>query len=1149
MKWTDKQKEAIETRNKNILVSAAAGSGKTAVLVERIIRLVIEEKVNIDELLVVTFTKSAASEMKAKIIKAIKKKMAEDPENRGFLKKQLENMYKCSISTFHAFAMDIIKKYFYVIDVNPNLAVADETQTAIMKRDAIEEVFTREFESKNADFLEFLNRYSSYKSEEKVKTSILSLYERIMALPDPFKWLSDNIEPLKDVETFFESSNYKKIQEVLIGEAEKRLEKALSYKDIIISQCEEACISKIQAKNQEDRDFVDKGYQCLLENPKKDPLSAYEILGQFKANVLRSTKDEKESYELIKDYVTDLNKLFKDEVKEAVICLSFVNSHQSYEQLCSTYNSLKTLEDLLKKFHMEYSMRKIDKKIMDFNDIEHFTIEILKNDQVADECRNKYKHIFIDEYQDSNYLQEAIIGSIKRDNNLFMVGDIKQSIYKFRLAEPDIFKEKYSRFSSPDEEKSVKIDLNQNFRSKIRIIDAINKAFANTMDGYDDDASLKLGTASKEGFDFSTEFIVVEKEFLEDGSQVDEMIAELSTAEAEAYAVVDSIKKILGTEFYDSKADMVRPLEYKDIVIIMRSIKSWGEPFREILENNGIPVYLDSTSGYFETLEVALVIDLLKAIDNINEDISLIGVLKSCVFDFNTKELIKIRLINRKIPFNKALKEYAKNGTDENLKEKSNNALNSLDKWRRESRYMPLEQFVWKLIKESGLYLYAASLPHGKQRQLNLRTLVDKTESYSKYGHNSLYGLLNYFENMKKSVETGQSRFVSEDDNAVEITTIHKSKGLEYPVVYIPGMAKSLRSERKDDLNSSHKDLGVGISMVDVDTGEKKETVLQKAMNIVKTREYIEEEIRILYVAMTRAKDRLIMTGSVNDYLEYKEKVDFVKLNGKCYMDYVYPYVSLPECRVIGISKDVAGKYMEAGNSDTTAGRTLRLEKLIKRADQVEYGRIKEIIEYEYPYERETGIKSKYSVSEINSSKKKYKTVLKPASFQEKGVKDKEITGALLGNVYHCIMEHISFEEAASQGREYIEQFVDELVKREFITEEEALAIDISKIEGFFTADIGKRAALNRAKKEKTFTMSYVKDGCETLIQGIIDCYFEEDNGIVLIDYKSNKYTDDIETLYKDQIELYAKALEEGLGKPVKERWLYLFEKGEGVQL
>lgn len=403
MKWTDRQREAIETRNQNILVSAAAGSGKTAVLVERIIRLVIEEKVDIDQLLVVTFTKAAASEMKAKIVKAIKKRIKEDPENSVFLRKQLQNMYKCSISTFHSFAIDVIRKYFYIIDINPNLSVADETQTAIMKQEVMDQIFFDEFERNSKEFLSFLRGYSSYKGESNIKESILKLYERIMALPEPFQWLGEKVEILKDKEAFFGSRNYEVFSKLMEEEAKRKLADAIAYKKKIVSLCEEQFILKMKAKNQGDLDFALKAME-LLEESKEE---AAEFIMGFSPVRLAVTKDEKENYEVIKEEVKELNDEFKSLVREAgEILLSFAD--ENINMLLETYPHLKTLQHLLEELHRVYSEYKLDKKIMDFNDIEHFTIEILKDEKVSAEIREKYKHIFIDEYQDSNYLQETI---------------------------------------------------------------------------------------------------------------------------------------------------------------------------------------------------------------------------------------------------------------------------------------------------------------------------------------------------------------------------------------------------------------------------------------------------------------------------------------------------------------------------------------------------------------------------------------------------------------------------------------------------------------------------------------------------------------------------------------------------------------------
>ena len=1140
MKWTDKQLKAIETRNQNILVSAAAGSGKTAVLVERILRLVLEENINVNELLVVTFTKAAASEMKQKLIKAIKNRLTEGKGNVEFLRKQLELMPKALISTFHSFALDVIRNYYYVIDINPSLKIADEIEAELLKNKALDEVFENEFNREdNDDFIEFLNAYSSHKNENKVKETILSLYNRIMAMPKPYKWIKDAVDGMDVYKGDYKMTE---LYSLIISDIKGSLNRAFEYKVAAIDTLKEYGLERLALNQKTDLDYIDNIIK-LMDTDKVDV--AFDMINEYKSKVLRANKDEKDTYEMIKDTVAAFRKKSNEELKYIKNYYMATDLDRLFLDIYETKPRLEVLKNLILKFDDLYKQFKEDKKLMDFNDIEHFAIDILENDDVASEYREKIKYIFIDEYQDSNFLQEVIIDKIKRDNNLFLVGDIKQSIYRFRLAEPSIFQNRYAQYKDVTNVNSTKIDLNQNFRSKKPVLDFVNGLFKFIMDGYDDDAALYLGAKSKEEFNFKTELYLVNREkslIAED--EVDEELLDLKAAQVEAIMTVKRIKELIGTSYYDHKEDKVKTVSYKDIVILMRGIKKWGDIFQDVLTQNDVPVYLNNNSGYFESLEINLLVDLLKVIDNSSQDIPLIGVLKSSVFNFTIDELIEIRLLNKYTEFNKVFKLYISKGESQELREKCKNALYKIKQWKELARFEPIESFVWKLIKDSGLYFYAASLTNGKQRQLNLRTFLDKTSDYSKTGDNSIYGLLEYIGRVKENAQVGQDSLLSEEDDTVQITTIHKSKGLEYPIVIIPGTTKKFNFTKISDMGTSHKDLGIGLSYVDKDHRIKRNTLLQRTIININKREELEEELRILYVAMTRAKDRLIIIGSAKDSSIYENRLKIDKYQSICYMDLIYPYIDKNTVYTHILDVTSLGEYVSENSYSFSKNRNLK--KFIRNTKKIELDEIENIakrIDYKYPYPEALETKSKYGVTELIKKNKPFE----PKKSKKKKHNKNNVDGALLGTAYHSIMEFLDFKEATSKGMSYIKEIMDNLVENNVIDQALVSSIDLTKIDKFFRNDIGIRATKNNCVKEKMFTMLHNVDGVETMVQGIIDCYFEEDNQLVIIDYKSNYDTENIEGKYSEQLAMYKKVLEEATGKKVKEAYLYLFENNQAL--
>ena len=1149
MRWNDSQRQAIEERGVNIIVSAAAGSGKTAVLVERILRLIIEDNTSVDQLLVVTFTKAAAAEMKERIGQAIKKaiKENEDKEKREFLKDQLEILGQAAISTFHAFAMDLIKNYYYMADISPDLKPADDTQGTLMKLEAMDQVFAEGFEMEgNYEFIKLMNHYSSHKNETGIKNSLLGAYDKIMAMEDPFGWLNEKIEVLNGYD-YMEILQHQEIYPMVVDYYRQQLEKIYQLKSMIVDKLDENGLEILKSKQEPDLEPLALWINQLKNDHSPESFDKVRLgVSVYKFTTLRATKDEKEEYNLIKDEIAGIRSVASDILKGLKVDFPDEDIRDTFKMAKENYSYLKEIQRILESFHERYSNMKLDKNLMDFNDMEHYALKILANEQVQQECRDRFKYIFVDEYQDSNYIQEAIIGKIKRENNLFVVGDLKQSIYSFRLAEPDIFRARYKEYQN--EPVSVKIDLNQNFRCKKNIIDGVNQVFENCMDDYDQAARLHQGVENKAEYDFPVEVIIAEEEMQDQAEGQMEELMDIKKAEMEAIIVADRIQQLINskTKIYDNKKEIERQLEYRDIVILIRSVKTVGDILQKTLSKRNIPVFLNNNGGYFESTEIALLLNLLDIIDNPYKDIPLISVMYSCVFNFSIDELMSIRKQSKKGSFYQAMSEYRENGPENMLIDKIANMLRKINKWQSEAKFMPLDQFVWKLINESGIYLDAGLKRTGQQRQLNLRTFIDKTKVYLSFGENSIFGLLNYFEMVKSNIETGPVSLVAKDEDTVQITTIHKSKGLEYPVVIIPSITKNYMRGGSDGLINIDRKIGIAIK-THTKEGALKDNIVVKMIQNLKKKEQLEEEIRILYVGMTRAKDQLILVGNVKNFQEYLDGL-VGKLDKTSYLECVAePALGNKETfRMKVLPKSQLCSQVESDTNIISNKHTL--EKILKEPvapDQVE--KVGEKMTYQYPYIDEFNIRSKYGVTELNRKNGvNYDNEIVVADFSASNTT--QMTGVHFGNIYHTIMEHLDFAMAAEKGRQYIESLIELLYEKGYLTVDEIKVAKVSKFENFITSTIGKRAAENICYKERQFTMNHTINGHDTLVQGIIDCYFEEEDGIVLLDYKTGKNVKDTTENYIIQLELYKEALEKSTGKNVKEGWLYFFGSDEAFR-
>ena len=618
--WTKQQEEAIRLRNKNILVSAAAGSGKTAVLVERIKKLILEDKISLDQFLIVTFTNAAASEMKEKLIRAITKEIEENAADSEFLQKQLDLAETANISTFHSFALEVIRRYFYLTDIEPNFKIGDEGAVEIIKWEVIDQLFHDLFESGSPEFTDFLKAYASDRNERSLKENILKLYTTIQSIPHPLEWLSEHVQNLNmDLDSFKESQ----LGDFIKNDIKSSVFQILENFQLAADLAETAGIESIYQKAEED---LQKLMPLKTMAEQGDMEGIAKLLASFKANTMRALKAEKEDYDLIKDEM----KLLRDTAKKQIASLKeryFMQDMEAQlEDLQKTYPAAYYLEKLILEFDRGFRQAKKEKNLVDFNDIEHYALEILEHEEAAGEYRDKFSCIFVDEYQDSNVLQDTLINLICRENNLFLVGDIKQSIYKFRLAEPEIFQERYYIYGKEEQVSSTRIDLNRNFRSKRNIIHTVNGIFSQIMKNYSDAAALHQGLSYEGPLNYKSELHVIDSRVTEE-MELDEEVAEMKNAQLEACQAAKIIKEILGKPIFDTKKNCERPVTKRDIVILMRGTKNYADVFQEIFTQMDLPSYVDDSSGYFDTIEIQVFLNLHRIIDNRQQDIPLISVL------------------------------------------------------------------------------------------------------------------------------------------------------------------------------------------------------------------------------------------------------------------------------------------------------------------------------------------------------------------------------------------------------------------------------------------------------------------------------------------------------------------------------------------
>ena len=1262
--WTTEQQQVIDLRNRNILVSAAAGSGKTAVLVERIVKIITDKNhpVDIDHLLIVTFTNAAAAEMRERIGNAIEKALDEQPGNEHLLR-QLTLIHNAQITTIDSFCLYVVRNHFHEIDLEPNFRIGDEGELKLLREDVLGRVLEQNYEEPSEAFSDFVEGYASGRTDAALNEMILQLYEFSRSYPWPEKWL----------DSFVGAYRIETREELDRAEWLAPLTENICF---VLKDCEQLLKQALAVTQQDDGpDMYEKAVRSDLE--KYESLSKLTsfcelsvALSDIKYDRLASSRGfegDPDKLELVKS----LREQAKDVVKKLCKQYFFCSPEMMIEQLERTEPMLEEVVRLTKQFADEFAAAKRRKNLVDFHDVEHFALQILVDEETekakktAEEFRDTFEEIMIDEYQDSNEVQETLLRSISREergeNNIFMVGDVKQSIYRFRLARPELFMKKYDSYSL-EESTTQRIDLHKNFRSREEVLTCTNDIFYKIMARslgnveYDAEAALYPGASYPVSADFIPEILLADSndELLEDTELTDKKTLE-------AKIVAEEIKHLMKTQpVTDKEAGTLRAARYSDIVILLRSLSGWADSLVEVLNENGIPAHTVSSTGYFSTVEVQTVLSMLRLLDNPRQDIPMAAVLRSPMAGLTDEELAVLRLEDGSVPFHEAVLELAEGLYEEDgQKEISDSEADSeadqkqgrnadgkkeddiettahrkLLKFYKKYRQLrqlvpdtPIHELIEIILRETGYGHYVAAMPAGNRRTANLNMLLEKAAAYEKTSYKGLFHFVRYIDELQKyDVDFGEADMVGENEDVVRIMSIHKSKGLEFPIVIVSGMGKNFNKQDTRSKMVLHPELGIGLDYMDGKKRIKSPTIAKKAIAKQIDLENLGEELRVLYVALTRAKEKLILTGTLKDA---PEKLEFFRQQANLskaadrplsyltregasgYLDWILPavlsYGDKYPVRIVEAAElvlDEVENQLEQ-NEDLTE----RIGE-IKAADPQLVGQLKQRFSQRYPYQVDVLRKNKYSVSELKhrAMREKFEaeqeetipafleepvTPTIPLFIQREESVEQETAnrGALRGTAVHRVMECYDFASEKS-----VHEQMEAMEKEEKIIADMRALVKEQIVADFVSSETGKRMALAQRGgalyREKPFVMGFTEeelenygfgadsntDSCEniyektdsdqekeeqkrirheedlTLIQGIIDVFWIEKDGIVLLDYKTDRVQQAKELIdrYETQLKLYADVLERVFGArklKVKEILIYSFSLEQLITL
>ena len=1226
------------------------------------INKIINEKIDIDKILVVTFTNAAASEMRERILDAIYEKLDKNPDDEN-LQRQITLLNMASICTIDSFCLEVVKSNFYELDnMSPNFRIADAPEIELLKEEVLEDMFEEKYVNEDSDFASLINIYTEYRDDTDLKEIIKKIYGYISSSPFPLKWLHEKVEMFNLKDQGLLGQDFKKTiwgQELLNDMYEEVQD------DIIILND-----ARQMLENDEE---LEQCFQIVKSDIKqlttlKDNLHSWDSAFAVAKTITFTDWQKKKIKPEIKDEAKKIRDTATSKFKTKRDKILIADSKQAIQDIYDMYEVLHKLEKLIIEFDAKFTNKKREKNIVDFSDVEHLALKILvKEDEngeitrtdIAKKYAEKFEEIAIDEYQDSNEVQEYILTSVSRGNNIFMVGDVKQSIYKFRQAMPELFLNKYKNYdmvkagvetakqtiekqmienndeteeltnyaAAQQKTEGVKIQLFKNFRSRGNVLDFTNLIFENIMCeqlgdvDYTEDEYLNLGATDYQENDqnLKTEIDIIDTtgQTSENGTEIEyttsyssqddadgeggeesEKSEHLEDIEIEAKYIANKIQELIDSKFqiYDRKAKEFRDIHPRDIVILLRSTKNKAAIYEQELIKKNLPVFSDSTQEYLDTVEIETIMNLLKIIDNPIQDIPLVTVLRSPIGGFTDDDLVNIRLSDKYDNFYECMQK-AKVNVQPELRAKIETFLNNIGNWRKEQEYLALDEFIWKIYIDTGYYNYVGLMPNGVQRQANLKVLFERAKQYETASFKGLYNFINFIEKLKLgSGDLSSAKIIGENDDVVRIMSIHKSKGLEFPVVFLANTNKQFN---KQEIRKSkvllHQKYGIGVQHIDYDMQIRYDTLAKETVKSKIEIENISEEMRILYVALTRAKEKIYITAAGKDmpkkidklqkqvdiYKKEKGKINPIVLK-KCesYLEWilmVYLYnkeqtEKIAECNVLG--KEELGDILE--NQEDDEIKNIDIEELLGLKDFISEKQlateVQEMLEYKYPHLGETKLPTKMSVSEIKQRKmaeagekveevesmedvekvedienaESVTQLAKPKFLQDDT--DKPLTGAEKGTIMHLCMQKL--DVTRNYDMHDIQEFIDNLEKSGIITQKEKDSIYVHKIYDFTKSSIWQELqAAKKIEREKPFYIQipareiYQKDiEGEILVQGVIDLYYINQNDeLILLDYKTDfvKTEEQLVERYRIQLEIYRRALEKSLGRKVDRTCIY----------
>jgi ATP-dependent helicase/nuclease subunit A len=1139
MTWKKEQLDAI-MREGNLLVSAGAGSGKTAVLTERVCRL-IAGGVGVDEILVVTFTNAAADEMKKRVEARLGELLGERGGHDERIRRELMRLGSADICTLHAFCAQLLRRHFSAAQVDPAFRIADETEAALLSREALEETLETGY-ALDMDGLLRLSR--ALGGDDALMDTMESVYKFIHAQPDPFDWLGASVTLYNASEDAF-----------LASPAAERL--AELARERLIEAADLLKRARALVKGKDGLDKVDE--KLWFEAMAADVLASregYEALLNIDASFFTALRWPKDAPEALKNEVVNL----RDEAKALIKSVNaelVLDVDAQRERLKQAYPLMLELYRQLTRYDEIYKRIKAERGAVDFTDIEHCALRALGDEQVAAEYRQKFKYVFVDEYQDINQVQNALLERLTHGDNLFAVGDVKQSIYRFRLAEPGLFLRRYAAYSACED--GTCIDLTVNFRSALSVICAVNGVFTRVMTkrfGDLDYRAAQLLPGRDETPSGEAELHIIEKAAADDASEA----AELESAELEALLGARRIREIVGTPFEGQGRDY----GYGDFAVLLRDPKRSAKVWARILAMEGVPAYSDAAGGYFETMELQLLVNILRVIDNRRQDVPLIGVLRSPAGGFDIEQLISIRTDFEGGSYFERLCAAAKDVSP--LGKKARAFLEKIDAWQSDARFYRMEEFISRLLGETGLYDFVGALPGGRQRQANLEELLTRARLFEQAAGRGVGGFLKFMDKLKLAGTSVNAAATRDALGVVRLLSVHKSKGLEFPVVILPGLARQFNNEAKREHLSMHTAMGVGLRFIDEQTHMRADTLYRRAIALRNAREDAQEELRVLYVGMTRAQSRLIMIAAVKDIAKLAEKTREARTpyrfsQARRMIDWILPaLIELPDAnpirRLAGMGEiegeanirmtlHAAGEFTVSGGS--AQGREA-LEVFEARASKEDGAFIAERFGWRYPYEADTRVSAKLSASMLSGTRAEL--ISAPLFMQQKA------TPAQRGSATHKALQFVPLE-AMDEAR--LEKELESLESGALTGAERAL-VDKKLILAFFASALGRRLlAAGRVERELAFSVDVpareavgVDSDGEILVQGVIDCCFIENEEWVIIDYKTDRVFNAFEAAagkYAPQVRLYAYALEKLTCRRVKETYIHFLQAGVSVRM